>query len=167
MKNRAKSHWQPQNFQTPLGRPDLVAHWSHPALTPWASEALPSTLTTSIPWSWGYKCFKYPGKQRLKPIHRIHSLKRFLYFFSFFSSFFFSSERRENARASQKRESLVKLPRKPGGVTDLTWQGEGFTRPYAWLNRDARSLGLRRGTSIKGSCHLTTCFHKQKSVTAA
>lgn len=115
------------------------------------------------PLDLGLEVLKYPGKQRLTTIHQIHWLKGFLFFFP---SFFLSSERRDGVWASQKWDSC-QAPQEAWGVMDLTWQSEGFTRPYAWLNRDARSLGLRRSTSIKGSCHLTTCFHKQKSVTVA
>lgn len=57
-------------------------------------------------------------------------------------------------------EERCHLPGSLKGSTTLTWERQGFSRPYAWLYGDSRSLGLRWGTSIKGSCHLATCVCK-------
>lgn len=138
----------PQYLQTPL-----VVNQHYLALKPTARKAFHLLRPLPVgPLEFRLQVFQHPSKPR--PMQQIHSLKNTASFFHFF---LFIRKEKHNQGKSEVGVSC-RDPQKPQGAVDLTWQGEGFTRPYAWLNRDARSLGLGRGTSIKGSCHLTTCF---------
>lgn len=70
-----------------------------------------------IPWSWGYKCLCILANKGLSSYTDFINWRGSLFFF--FHLFFFSSERRDIARASQKWETLFKLPRKPAGSWTL------------------------------------------------
>lgn len=144
MKNWAKSHWLPK-FPDSSGKAWFGGSLKQPSTNTVSQQSTSINFNHLHPLELGLQVLKYPGRERLKPIHRIHSLKRFLGFF-LLSPFHQKGDRVPGQVRS--RSLLSSSPERPGGFGPYL-TGRGLHQTLCLAQSGCQESGTQEGHKHK------------------